>query len=205
MDVRRSRTTNPDRWLDTCPEASRPICEQLREWMFRWQPDLTETVNTNMLCYSGRKRVVAIAGFKKYAQMVFFRGTELEDTAGLFAGGETNTNIRNVTIEALDEIEGRVTALKRLVQAAVSLDANPDILPPPPKKREEWPMPELLGKALKKNKAAAAGFESLKPTYQREWKVYNTGAKQQETIERRLAETIRALEKGLKWAQRKEA
>ena len=203
MDVRRSRTSNPDRWLDTCPEFSRPICEQLREWMFRWQPDLAESVNTNMLCYTGRKRVVAIAGFKKYAQMVFFRGTELADPAGLFAGGETNTNIRNVTIESLDDL--KPDALRRLIQAAVNLDANPDILPPPPKKRVEWPMPEVLGAALKKNKKAAAGFESLKPTYQREWKVYNTGAKQQETIEKRLAETIRALEKGLKWAQRREA
>ena len=66
-------------------------------------------------------------------------------------------------------------------------------------------MPEALAAALKKNKAAAAGFESLKPTYQREWKVYISTAKQAETIAKRLAETIRALEKGLKWAQRKEA
>lgn len=203
MDVRRSRTQNPDRWLDTCPEASRPACEQLREWMFRWQPDLVESVNTNMLCYTGRKRIVAIAGFKKHAQVVFFRGTELPDPAGLFTGGEENTSIRNVNIGDLAGVN--VEALRRLIQAAVSLDANPDILPPPPRKREEWPMPEALAAALKTNKAAAAGFESLKPTYQREWKVYISTAKQAETIAKRLAETIRALEKGLKWAQRKEA
>ena len=203
MDVRRSRTQNPDRWLDTCPEASRPTCEQLREWMFRWQPDLVESVNTNMLCYTGRKRIVAIAGFKKHAQVVFFRGTELPDPAGLFTGGEENTSIRNVNIGDLAGVN--MEALRRLIQAAVSLDANPDIQPPPPRKREEWPMPEALAAALKKDKAAAAGFESLKPTYQREWKVYISTAKQAETIAKRLAETIRALEKGLKWAQRKEA
>ena len=203
MDVRRSRTLNPDRWLKTCPEISRPICEQLREWMFRWQPDLAESVNTNMLCYTGRKRIVAIAGFKKNAQMVFFRGTELADPAGLFAGGETNTNIRNVDIESVDDV--KEAALRRLVQAAVSLDANPDILPPPPRKRAEWPMPEALAAALKKNKAAAAGFESLKPTYQREYKVWISTAKQPETIAKRMTETIKALEHGRKWAQRREA
>lgn len=202
MDVRRSRTKNPDAWLDSCPAFSQPICEQLREWMFRWEPDLTETVNTNMLCYSGRKRIIAIAGFKKHAQVVFFRGTELPDPSGLFTGGEDNTNIRNVNLLSLEEINA--AALRKLIHAAVQLDANPDIQPTPPRKREEWPMPEALGEALKKNKAAAAGFESLKPTYQREWKVYLSSAKQPETIAKRLAEAIRALAQGKKWAQRKE-
>jgi uncharacterized protein YdeI (YjbR/CyaY-like superfamily) len=202
MDVRASRTQNPNRWLDTCPAFSRPVCEQLREWMFRWQPDLKESVNTNMLCYTGRKRVVAIAGFKKHAQMVFFRGTELPDPAKLFVGGEDNTNIRNVNVVSLDGV--KVKALQQLIHAAVMLDANPDILPTPPRKREEWPMPEALDAALQKNKKAAAGYESLKPTYQREWKVYLSMTKRPETLEKRLAETIHALERGRKWAQRKE-
>lgn len=202
MDVRASRTQNPNRWLDTCPAFSRPICEQLREWMFRWQPDLKESINTNMLCYTGRKRVVAIAGFKKHAQIVFFRGTELPDPAGLFSDGEGNTNIRNVNFLSLDGV--KVKALQSLIQAAVVLDANPELPPVPPRKREEWPMPEALGKALKKNTKALAGYESLKPTYQREWKVYISMAKRPETVEKRLAETIPALERGKKWAQRKE-
>jgi uncharacterized protein YdeI (YjbR/CyaY-like superfamily) len=201
MDVRRSRTKNPDAWLISCPDFSRPICEQLREWMFRWQPDLAESVNTNMLCYTGRKRVVAIAGFKKHAQMVFFRGTELPDPACLFAGGENNTNIRNVNFKALDAIHA--DALRRVIRAAVQLDANPDLPPLPPRQREEWPMPEALAKALKKNKAAAAGFASLKPTYQREYKVWISTAKRVETLDARLKQTIAALAAGKKWAQRK--
>jgi len=201
MDCRRSRTSDPDEWLETCPEKSRPICEQLREWMFRWQPDLKESINSNMLCYTGRKRVVAIAGFKHHAQVVFFRGTELEDPARLFSDGEGNHNIRNIDFTSVDGLHA--AALKKLVDAAVKLDANPDIPPPPPRKREEWPMPEALGTALEKNKVAAAFFDSLKPTYQREYKVWISTAKQPETIAKRLAETMRALERGKKWAQRK--
>lgn len=202
MDVRRSRTKNPDHWLTSCPEFSLPLCEQLREWMFRWQPDLTESVNTNMLCYSGRKRVVAIAGFKKHAQMVFFRGTELDDPAGLFSGGENNTNIRNVNVTSLDSLNA--AALRQLVEAAVRLDADPSIPPLPPRKREEWPMPEALGKALQKSKAAAAGFEKLSTSCQREYKVWISTAKRPETLEKRLTETLRALERGKKWAQRRD-
>lgn len=202
MDVRASRTKNPDAWMETCPEFSRTICEQLREWMFRWQPDLKESINTNMLCYSGRKRVVAIAGFKKHAQIVFFRGTELEDPASLFAGGEGNTNIRNVNFKTLDGLNMR--ALRELVQSAVALDANPDISPAPPRQREEWPMPEALAKALKQNKAAAANFDAMSKSCQREYKVWISTAKRPETLEKRLTETMRALERGKKWALRRE-
>lgn len=201
MDVRASRTNKPDTWMDTCPEFSRPICEQLRAWVFRWQPDLKESIKWNMLCYSGRKLVVAIGGFKKHAQVVFFRGTELEDPAALFCGGEQNTSIRNVTIKSLDGFNWR--ALRDLIQSAVLLDANPDLPPPPPRKREEWPMPEALEKALKKNKKAADFFASLKPTYQREYKVWISTAKRPETVDKRLKETLLALESGRKWAQRK--
>lgn len=202
MDCRSSRSKDPDEWLETWPEASKPICEQLREWMFRWQPDLKESVNSNMLCYTGRKRIVAIAGFKHNAQIVFFRGTELEDPAKLFTDGEGNHNIRNINLHSVSDLNA--AALKKLVNAAVRLDANPDTPPPPPRKREEWPMPEALGSALKKNKTAAAFFDSLKPTYQREYKVWISTAKQPDTIAKRLAETLRALERGKKWAQRKE-
>jgi len=65
-------------------------------------------------------------------------------------------------------------------------------------------MPEALTKGLKKDKKAAAFFETLRPTYQREYKMWISTAKQPETIAKRLAETLRALSRGKKWAQRRE-
>jgi hypothetical protein len=203
MDVRRSRTKNPDRWLATCPDFSRPLCEALRDHVFRWEPDLTETVNTNMLCYSGRKRVFALGAFQKAACITFFRGSELPDPAGLLDAAEGNHLIRNVTLKAMEGLD--LAALRALMRAAAKLDAQVDRPPPPPRKRKPLPMPPLLAEGLKRNKAAAGFFESLKPTYQREYIVYVGHAKLPETQERRLKETLRALAAGKKWAQRKEA
>ena len=203
MDVRRSRTKNPDQWLATCPEASRPLCEELRELIFRWEPDLTETVNTNMLCYTGQKRVCSLGAFQKKACITFFRGGELPDPAGLFNAGLENHSIRNIELSTLDDLNR--TALRTLLRAAVKLDANPDAPPPPPNKHKPFPMPDHLAAALKKHPAAGAFFETLKPTYQREYIVWNTFAKLQETKDKRLGETIAALSHGLKWAQRRQA
>ena len=201
MDVRRSRTKNPDRWLATCPDFSRPLCEELRELVFRWEPDLTESVNTNMLCFSGLKRVCSLGAFLKKACVTFFRGSELPDPAGLFNQGLENHSIRNIELTTLDDLDRG--ALRALLRAAVKLDAQPDIQPPPPNKREPFPMPAHLAVALKGNPVASAFFETLKPTYQREYIVWNTSAKLQETRDKRLAETIAALRLGRKWAQRR--
>ena len=94
---------------------------------------------------------------------------------------------------------------QRLLHAAVALDADESAKPPTPKQRAEWPMPAALAKALKQNPAAAAGFKAMSISCQREYKVWISTAKQEETLQRRLGETLRALASGKKWAQRKEA
>lgn len=201
MDCSRPRSRNPDRWLENCPEFSRPICEQLRDGIFRWEPDLTVSIKWNMLCFSGRKLVCGISGCKKHVGVALFRGTELDDPAGLFLPAENNTWIRSIRITSLEDFPRG--AFRRMLHAAVVLDADPDRPPPPPQKARPWPVPEFFAKALKRNRAAASGFEALAPTYQREYLVWLTTAKREETRARRLAETLEALAAGRKWAQRK--
>jgi uncharacterized protein YdeI (YjbR/CyaY-like superfamily) len=204
MDCRRSRTQDPDQWIATCPEGAKAMCEELRNLIFRWEPDLKESINSNMLCFSQRKRVCGISGFKSHAQLTFYRGSELPDPAHLFNHGLENASIHSMDLPPT--LEGyNLRALRSLLHAAVQVDAQPAEPKPPQAPREEWPMPEVLAAALKKNKTAAAFYDQLKPTYQREYKVWVGMAKQPETIAKRLDMTLRALAAGKKWAQRKEA
>lgn len=202
MDCSRAPTRDPETWLDLAPEVSQAMARQVRAWIQRWEPDLSEAIKWHMLCFSGRKLVCGLSACQKHLGITFFRGTELRDVTKLFTGGESNTSILSIRVTSLDKLDAQ--ALRRLLHAAVALDADETSKPPPPKKREEWPMPEALAKGLKKDKKAAAFFETLKPTYQREYKVWISTAKQPETIAKRLAETLRALSRGKKWAQRRE-
>jgi hypothetical protein len=202
MDCSRRRSKNPEEWIENCPDFSRPMCAELRESFFRWEPDLTESMKWNMLCYSGRKLVCGISGCQRHLGITFFRGVELDDGSGFFSGGENNTVIRTIRITELNSFDRQ--RLRRLLHAAVQLDAS-ELPPPPPlpRKREPWPMPDFFAKTLKKNRAAAAGFERLAPTYQREYIVWLATAKRPETREKRLTETLAALASGRKWLQRK--
>lgn len=202
MDCSRAKTRNPDEWIENAPAFSKPLAEQVREWIMRWEPDLTESIKWNMLCFSGRKLICGLSACKGHLGISFFRGTELREFTTLFTGGEANTSIQSIRVTSLEELD--LNALRQLLHAAVQLDATPDLPPPPKVQREEWPMPEVLAKALKQNKAAAAGFEKMSKTCKREYKVWISTAKQPETIERRLQETLAALASGRKWAQRKD-
>jgi hypothetical protein len=201
MDCRPSRTKDPDDWIATCPPFSKPIVEELRELIFRWAPDLKESVKTNMLTFAGRKSVCALGAYAKEAEILFFRGAELNDPRKLFNSGLENVSIRDIKLRSLDRLDR--AALRALLHAAVLLDRQPAAPKPPRTKREPLPMPAHLAGALKKNRAAAAFFDSLKPTYQREYIAWNTFVKTPEATARRLAESIAALAAGRKWAQRK--
>lgn len=205
MDCSRARTKDPGEWLEMCPDFSQPLAEQFVEWILNWEPDLTESIKWNVLCFSGRKLVCGLSACKRHLGIAFFRGTELPDPRKLFKDdGGRNTNIRSMRITSLDGFD--VPAFRALLHAAVSLDADPMVPPAPKGKRRRWPMPANLKKALseKRHRAAAETFRRLAPTYQQEYIVWIAVAKQPDTQARRLKETLAALAGGRKWAQRKQ-
>jgi hypothetical protein len=204
MDCNRAKTKDPGEWLELCPDFSKPLAEQLVEFILNCEPDLTESIKWNILCFSGRKLVCGISACQKHVSIALFRGTELSDPAKLFvAGSEGNTNIRSIRLTSLDGFNRR--AFQALLHAAVELDADPMIPPAPKVKRKPWPMPKFFKEALamKKNRKAAEYFRAFSPTCQREYLVWLSTAKLPETRERRLKETLAALTKGNKWVQRK--
>jgi hypothetical protein len=203
MDVSRAKTTDPDEWLEAAPDFSRPIVADLREWIFRTAPDLAESIKWNVLCFTGRKLVCGLSACKKHVGIVFFRGTELPDSAGLFSGGEGNTNIRSIRLTSVKDLDRK--ALAALLLAAVALDLRPDVPPAPKGKREPWPVPDFFAQALQENRSAAAGFARLSPSCQREYLVWLSSAKREETRAQRLAQTLAALAAGRKWAERRQA
>ncbi len=204
MDCSRARTKNPSEWLELCPDFSRPLAEQVVDWILNWEPDLQESIKWNLLCFSGRKLVCGLSGCQRHLGITFFRGTELPDPAGLFSeGGANNTNIRSLRVTALESINPK--AFQALLRAAVALDSDPMIPPAPKAKRKPWAVPSFFKQALarKANRRSAEGFRRLSPSCQREYLVWLTTAKLPETRQRRLRETLAALANGRKWAQRK--
>lgn len=198
MDCSRARTRDPMEWLEMCPEISGPIVGRLREWILEWEPDLTESIKWNMLCYSARKLVFGLSACKVHAGVTFFRGAELADPAGLLSSGSPEAQIRTARFVDPDGLPK--AAFRALVRAAVEQDGEPPL--PARPRREPIPVPDFLAAALRQNPKAAAGFRALAPSCQREYIVWVRSAKRPETRERRLRETLAAVVHGWKWENR---
>lgn len=202
MDVSRSRTHDPDEWLENAPDFSRPMAAALRDLISAVAPDLTESIKWNLLAFSGRKLVCGISACKQHLSIAFFRGTELADPSALFDPiGEGNTNIRSIRLTTLDGFPRE--AFRRLLMAAIDLDDRRDVAPAPKVKRDPLPVPDFFAAAMKKDRAAAKGFAAMSASCQREYIVWVGSAKREETRERRLAETLKALAAGRRWVERK--
>lgn len=202
MDCSRARSKNPSEWLELCPEFSRPLAEQVAEWVLTWEPDLREVIRWNLLCFSGRKLICGLSACRRHLGITFFRGTELPDPTGLFGSeGANNTNIRSIRVIALEALDR--LALRALLRAAVELDADPMIPPAPKMPRKPWPVPAVFKAALARDPRAADAFRRLSPSCQREYLVWLSTAKRPETRARRLRETLAAVAAGRKWSDRK--
>ena len=204
MDCSRAKTKDPTEWLELAPDFSQPLAEQLVELILNCEPDLTVSIKWNMLCFSGRKLVCGLSACQRHLGLAFFRGTELADPGKLFVPASAgNTNIRSIRLTSLAGFNRR--AFQDLLHAAVELDADPTIPPAPKVKRNPWPMPKFFKAALAqpKNRKAAEYFRALSPTCQREYLVWVSTAKLPATRARRLKDTLAALSRGRKWAQRK--
>jgi uncharacterized protein YdeI (YjbR/CyaY-like superfamily) len=91
--------------------------------------------------------------------------------------------------------DGRMTAAGLAVVKAAKANGCWDKPDRPPITTE---IPPELVAALKRNKSAAANFDRLAPSHKREYIMWITTAKRQETKEKRVRETVALLVKGQK-------
>jgi len=204
MTVGKSRARNPSDCFAVCPERTGPMAATVREWFLDWQPDLSESIKWDMLCFIGNRNVCGLRACKEFLAICFFRADEFPDPTGLLESSEGSKGVvKTARVRDLADLD-RV-GLRRLLAAAVELDEEPS-LPAPPRVRRPPPVisPELDA-ALARSPRAAAGFAALPPSCQREYIAWIDNAKRPETRERRLERLLLAVTEGRRWADRMSA
>ena len=120
MDVRATRAKTPEAWLAAVPAGTRSLCEEVREWIAEWAPDLTGRSNGTRSGSPVSDR--RVAGWVHQACHLVLpsrrRGGGLGWTLPLGRGAQ----MRAVQIREGDALD-RV-ALRSASAAAVALDAQ---------------------------------------------------------------------------------
>ena len=180
-----------DEIISKSPEWAQEILNELREIILNY--GLQETVKWGAPVYTHHGNVVGIVALKNYVSLWFYEGSQLSDPDKvLIASGENTQALRQWRFTSAKEIPSKkVTAYVN--EAALNSEKGIKTQ----KKKVEIPVvPDILNDAFKKEPAVKAFFDGLAPSYQRDFVVFITEAKREETRLKRLQKSLELMREG---------
>src|SRR5690554_1210120 len=165
-----------DEIISKAPEWAQEILNELRKIILNC--GLQETVKWGAPVYTHHGNVVGIVALKNYVSLWFYEGSQLSDPDKvLTASGENTQALRQWRFTTVKEIQGKKVATY-VNEAALNSEKG---IKTPRKKVETPVVPDLLKDAFEKEPVVKAFFDGLAPSYQRDFVVYITEAKREET------------------------
>ncbi len=188
-----------DAYIAKSAPFARPILQHLRAVVREACPEAEETLKWSSPSFVLDGQILCgMAAFKEHCTFGFWHKgmDEVLGKDGRLAGGAMGSFGRIGSLEDLPP----AAALRRYIAQAAKLTLSEAPARPRPAARAAAPaaVPDDLAAGLKKNKAAAAFFGKLSPGARKEYVVWITEAKREETRAKRLATTLEWLAEGKK-------
>lgn len=182
---------NIDRYFfeKTIPEFQQ-LTLVLHDVILAAHPEIKVSLKWQMPAYDYKGLMIGLGAFKHKVTLFFHRGAEMEDPKGLFKGQEQNKTMRSIQFTSFDEI---TEDLELYIQNALKVNEGGKMVV---KKSPPKPLPDLpveLFDLLEANPVAKTFFYSLNKTQKREYIVWISSAKREETKENRLAKALNKL------------
>ena len=167
---------------------ARPILERLRQLVHRTVPTAEEVIKWDMphFTYNG-KNIAGMASFKAHCS--FSIHGESHEAEGMGTLGK---------ITSMDDLPGDAELAERLEAAKGRIDRGewPAGRQAPPKRKPAIAVPQDFEAALEASPAASQFFDGLAPSHRYEYLEWITGAKRDETREKRINQAIEWLGEG---------
>ncbi|HMP80041.1 MAG TPA: YdeI/OmpD-associated family protein, partial [Pirellulaceae bacterium] len=183
------RNIQVDAYIEKSAEFAQPILRKLRELFLAAGPELDEVIKWGVPHYEFQGLVAGMAAFKQHVSYGFWKATLMSDPAGLFQGSPANS-MCSIKVTSLKELPS-LKLFKSYVREAIQLNMEGVKFPKGQRRqRGVAEIPADLRATFRLHKQAAATFESLSPSHQREYLEWIEEAKKPETRARRLEQTI---------------
>jgi len=188
-----------DAYIAKAADFAKPILSHFRELVHKNCPDAIEVIKWGFPHFDYHNGpMCSMAAFKQHCAIGFWKAELMKEAETLVAKAKSE--------EAMGHF-GKITTLKDLppdkklnayIKDAMRLNEAGIKLPPKTKttltKAPE--IPDYFAKALAKNKKAQITFEKFAPSHRKEYLLWVTEAKTEETRSKRLAKTLEWLSEG---------
>ena len=195
----RMTRTDPrvDAYIAKGKPFAKPILRHLRELVHGACPEAEETLKWRSPTFTYRGKILCgMAAFQEHCTFGFWHQGM---TAVLGADARTGTAGLLGRLTSVEDLPSR-KKMVRYVREAVRLNESgtPALARSTSTKRAAAPLPVPadLAAALKKNKAAAAMFDSMSPGRRKDYIEWITEAKRDETRQKRLATAVEWIAEG---------
>lgn len=186
-----------DAYIARAADFARPILQHLRALVHRGCPDAVESLKWGAPAFDHRGILCIMAAFKQHCAVNFWKQALLAKRAkGLPAlGADAMGQFGRIT--SLRDLPRDATIVALVKEAAVinDLGLKPNRKRTPTQDRV-LTIPPYFRKALRANPKALAAFEGGSYSFRKEYVVWVTGAKTEETRDRRLKTAVAWIAQG---------
>ena len=189
-----------DAYIAKSADFAKPILKHFRDLVHKACPDVEETMKWSFphFDYKG-SMMCSMASFKQHCAIGFWKASLMSDSKKLVEKAKSE--------EAMGHL-GRITSLKDLpkdtllikyIKEGMKLNEEGIKLSPktkPATAKQQLDIPAYFTAALKKNKAALKTFEGFSNSNKKEYVLWVTGAKTEETRNSRLTTAIEWMSEG---------
>ena len=187
-----------DAYIAKSADFAKPILNHIRELVHKACPDVEEKMKWSMPFFDYKGEMLChIASFKQHAVMGFWKASLMKD-AVLMENEKAETAMGHL---------GKITSLKDMpsdkkitgwIKEAMELNDKGIKLPakPKPAAGKEIAVPDYFTKALAKNKKAKQIFENFAYSHKKEYLMWITEAKTEETRSKRIATALEWMAEG---------
>ncbi|HXB41258.1 MAG TPA: YdeI/OmpD-associated family protein [Bacteroidia bacterium] len=185
-----------DAYITKAKPFAQPILKHLRKLMHQACPQVEETIKWSFASFDYKGPFASMASFNEHCAFGFWKAALMEDSKNLKENQQT----------AMGHL-GRITSMKDLpsdkkiiAYIKEAMELNDKGIKLPARKKETnpkpLPVPPYFKTALSKNKKAKEQFENFAPGQKKEYILWLTEAKTEETRNRRMEQAIEWIGEG---------
>ena len=173
-----------DAYIARARPYAKPILKRLRTIIHKGCPKVSEEIKWKAPFFLYQDRVLcATMAFKAHCALVFWKSALIRKEKG----GDDLKRLRRISL--VEELPSE-RELLAYIKLAMHFNEPTTKLPPREKRATPLAVPKDLTLALKANPKARATFEAFPPSRRKDYIYWITGAKTEETRERRLETAI---------------
>jgi hypothetical protein len=183
-----------DAYIRKAASFARPMFVELRKAVHTACPDVVETMKWSVPAFEHRGIMCGLAVFKSHAKFGFWKAALLAERGFPEVMSEEDGGLGHLrTMDDLpntDRLIAMVKAAAALNETGVALKREKTAPKPPVR------TPAYFAAALKKSRKATAVYDAFSPSKKRDYVEWITGAKSDDTRDRRVAQAIEWIAEG---------